>query len=1581
MRRNKLLSLLLSVLIIFFLAACNPGEELDIDALLVEAQEQVTLAGTVSSNITLPTTVVVDELTVAVSWSSSNTAVISNTGVVTRPSAATGNVSVTLTATFTYEGEEKIGTFVVIVEALAQVTLTVTFNSNDGSAVASITANQGATITAPTPPTKLNHTFSGWYKETALTNLWNFATDQVNANTTLYAKWVENELFEVTFNKGNGEEDVVVSVYSGQKVTAIADPAAPGYTFSHWITLDFNAWNFDVNLVTENVTLFAFYDIITYSITYVLPVGATHTGTPDTTFDIITPALELGSASLENHEFLGWFTAATGGTKVTSIEVGTTGNQTLYAQFEEDEQYTVTFNDMNGGLTTETLYYGYVTEPTDPVRLGYSFLGWFKDMEGLVAYDFEFDIVSADITIYAKWEIVEYTITYHFNGGEATNPSTYTVETPSFALLPATKLGYTFAGWSNALVDGIIVTEVTLGTTGNLNFYAQYDALAYSINYMLDGGTLDLPNPTTYLITSDTILLNGASKEGYEFDGWYDAESDGMLYTSINTGSTGNITLYARFYLLVTINFYGEEPVNIVDLQANNSYPFTMFALSDTYELYAMGGNDFGLLANGTYNDSEKWINITNFFNLQPNEVILSVQLTDLMAVAHTSENRIFIWGLYNVDEDMDIFSNEPMDVTTLFDFNLGAPSTYYNYGRFFLVETTDGRLLVYENMMVADLTPVLDVGETLQWTFSFGYGSTPHSAVIYTGLRILMLNPYDLSELYDMTSVLNLPVDEDILAILSQEFSVHVITETKYTFATFTGDEMNPTMALSIDLDLNLNPMETLDMTFGGGGFITSEGRLLLPMYVVDDEESEMPSLVIYHDVTAELMLEIGETIVGTFEPFFIYTSLGRVILVVMDENFTMDPLATPDLMIVDLGLDALLDETEIFIGMLFVGYEVYLHTSKGLFMLMFGTNPLELEPLVITSQGIVYSNIYSVNNLDSLYEPMDRMYEDFVGWYIDSELLIPVDSSNVYEGIELYPKWEKTHYFITFQVYGTADIPKMAIEIGQIPIAPDEPLYEHMIFTGWYYYDQMDNYQSYDFSYAIGYDVIMHAQTQNKQYNVTFQFETEESIITQAYAYTSYGSLFISVPEGFEVVAVYLDEDMLIPFDPNLQVLGDITLYVAIDQMTIDVYYYHDMEDVNFETIFATDIATYGFTYDGRIFAWGSNNYGGLGIGFDHIYNVSTPIDITNLFNLGMGEEISQTYAHYSYKVFITNQGRIFAWGYPDQNYDYFGSPQDLTTLFDFEVGEEVTDVYFVYNTLYVFTDLGNVYIFESYNNSVYQFSTTLNFDDIFYVDQVNYEPTHIVVITIDGAFSLHSSVHGDNAVTVELNETFNDEVFKVLMNFQMYNTFFVYTREGRVYLYNHNEQTLIESFDLSLNEFDFLVEVFEYNWDQKLYYTADGRLYKHLGEGVTSEYDLSLLGMGEKLLSVFYGTGFYTSFGNLAFIDTDLLEVTSVQAAYELGAENVIYYVNIEFIMYAYTTAGIFINSDDPAMELTKTIGIGLMIEQFIYGDVFELAMPVPKVGYDFNGWIDDAQNPYMDTPTNDIILYASWSETIE
>jgi len=98
---------------------------------------------------------------------------------------------------------------------------TVTFNSTGGSSVSNITGvTSGSTITAPTPPTKTDNSFSGWCMDADLVSSWDFATDTVTANTTLYARWISKTVPEmVKVNAGS------FTMGSGDSQDAFASPA------------------------------------------------------------------------------------------------------------------------------------------------------------------------------------------------------------------------------------------------------------------------------------------------------------------------------------------------------------------------------------------------------------------------------------------------------------------------------------------------------------------------------------------------------------------------------------------------------------------------------------------------------------------------------------------------------------------------------------------------------------------------------------------------------------------------------------------------------------------------------------------------------------------------------------------------------------------------------------------------------------------------------------------------------------------------------------------------------------------------------------------------------------------------------------------------------------------------------------------------------------------------------------------------------------------------------------------------------------------------------------------------------------
>ncbi|MDR1175959.1 MAG: InlB B-repeat-containing protein, partial [Treponema sp.] len=87
-----------------------------------------------------------------------------------------------------------------------------------------------------------------------------------------------------------------------------------------------------------------------------------------------------------------------------------------------DTYYTVTF-DTNGGSAApeaQTVVEGSkATEPAAPTKAGYIFGGWFREMEMVNQWNFATDTVTADITLYAKWSTVTYTVTFDTNGGSA----------------------------------------------------------------------------------------------------------------------------------------------------------------------------------------------------------------------------------------------------------------------------------------------------------------------------------------------------------------------------------------------------------------------------------------------------------------------------------------------------------------------------------------------------------------------------------------------------------------------------------------------------------------------------------------------------------------------------------------------------------------------------------------------------------------------------------------------------------------------------------------------------------------------------------------------------------------------------------------------------------------------------------------------------------------------------------------------------------------------------------------------------------------------------------------------------------
>jgi len=86
-------------------------------------------------------------------------------------------------------------------------------------------------------------------------------------------------------------------------------------------------------------------------------------------------------------------------------------------------------------------------------------------------------------------------------------------------------------------------TEVT----ENITLYLNWKPVSYNITYNLDDGANSGSNWSTYTILAETLYLQNPTKVGYTFTGWFDSETDGSQITTITSGSTGDITLWARW--------------------------------------------------------------------------------------------------------------------------------------------------------------------------------------------------------------------------------------------------------------------------------------------------------------------------------------------------------------------------------------------------------------------------------------------------------------------------------------------------------------------------------------------------------------------------------------------------------------------------------------------------------------------------------------------------------------------------------------------------------------------------------------------------------------------------------------------------------------------------------------------------------------------------------------------------------------------------------------------------------------------------------------------------------------------------
>ena len=677
-----------------------------------------------------------------------------------------GDLAFAKAGVYTYKVEKLDGTLLSFTfdykpSLVTSVTHTIKFNSNDGSAVETITLEKGKVPTKPADPVRTGYTFEGWFADDKLTKAFDW-TAQLNVNFELYAKWnaitynvvyhnyaTRNDMFEaliidfynwsgatedlMTFMHGadktsgfdglwiSTDESVVnkyrLKIYNGQRPTAYNTDyfiSSPGF-MEKWLPL-FDIVDTFVKVVNNTQYFWGESPDVGLIRLRQFAMGTKPNANPTDelmnrrpAFTTSVPSFNITSEDLilvpiykQGYEFIGYFdNPEFKGEIITKIAKGTHADVHLYPKYIaiglERVQYTVSFNN-NGEVSTAKVGEGLkVVKPEDPTRQGYVFKGWYKDDKFKNEYDFNHLTVS-DFTLYAKWELKPFTLTYETNGGKL-----------AYANRDAMKVAlltdfYNYLGLSSDLMTFIHGEGKTTGYKGTweaskpklyagpkptaidnnffisseqymnkwLPFFDLMDVLVKEINkdqYLWGASTyvglirfsdyyngtryndakydrvMNWNNENKFNLTKDEEL-RPAVKDGFTFKGWYTTEDfQGDPITKIAAlSATGDLKVYAKWeakapvFTTKTYDFAKAGASGSTTLEPLSTWTYNSVS-QYTYGGTAFRGNDQSIVTKDNYGTISGKVDVTLKAGGNSGTQVMTIQALDKDgAVVETKE-------------------------------------------------------------------------------------------------------------------------------------------------------------------------------------------------------------------------------------------------------------------------------------------------------------------------------------------------------------------------------------------------------------------------------------------------------------------------------------------------------------------------------------------------------------------------------------------------------------------------------------------------------------------------------------------------------------------------------------------------------------------------------------------------------------------------------------------------------------------------------------------------------------------------------------------------------------------------------
>jgi len=350
--------------------------------------------------------------------------------------------------------------------------------------------------------------------------------------------------YSVSFFDGAQEYETPAKqvVLSGREADAPTAPTKTGYTFVQWVTKDAEddttVFDFDT-AITKTTEIYATWEAVSTTVTLDVYGGIGGSESVTATYDLPMPSGAI-APSKAGYKFVGYFDQPiSGGNKYYKSDMAsankwdkTDEEVTLYARWTAKDNVLIEYTVNNAVYGTVSPFeeedlnpeIGTPTGSTATANPGYRFVEWQDGSHNQVSKELKFVPKKVDgsyesATYTAIFEVITYNITYNnldaWTTVHPSNRTTYTVEDENFTLTNPTKSGYTFTGWTGTgLSDPSLTVKIVKGSTGNLNYTANWQDVPSTGTYDVVGTVIDDDTPSNKVDGATVEIVKGNTQYG-----------------------------------------------------------------------------------------------------------------------------------------------------------------------------------------------------------------------------------------------------------------------------------------------------------------------------------------------------------------------------------------------------------------------------------------------------------------------------------------------------------------------------------------------------------------------------------------------------------------------------------------------------------------------------------------------------------------------------------------------------------------------------------------------------------------------------------------------------------------------------------------------------------------------------------------------------------------------------------------------------------------------------------------------------------------------------------------------------------